>query len=348
MQLGFVSAILPDLTLEEVLAFAADEGFACVEADVLAAGQGRPPVRRRHPPRRDELHAGTGRHVRELAADPRRRHLRPRLLSQPARPGPGHRKMVVEHLNKVIRGRADARRGRGEHVHRPRPEARPSTENFDDVQEVWPPIVAEAKAAGVKIGIEHCPMLFSRRRVAGREEPGDHARRSGGSSSTLFPGDTLGLNFDPSHLVWQFIDCRGRSARVRPADRPRPRQGRADRPRTALPGRRPGPGLAHAEAAGPGRRELGRVLRGADRRRLPRPGVHRGRRPGLRTRSKTASARCGRARSFSIRISGNGVRRKSPATRSSSDRCVSCSVRDGCRSGFGCRIAGLCRSRDRR
>src|SRR5437868_1422172 len=31
MQLGFVSAILPDLTLEEVLAFAADEGFACVE-----------------------------------------------------------------------------------------------------------------------------------------------------------------------------------------------------------------------------------------------------------------------------------------------------------------------------
>src|SRR5437868_5481511 len=31
MQLGFVSAILPDLTLEEVLAFAADEGFGCVE-----------------------------------------------------------------------------------------------------------------------------------------------------------------------------------------------------------------------------------------------------------------------------------------------------------------------------
>jgi sugar phosphate isomerase/epimerase len=31
MQLGFVSAILPDLSLEEVLAFAAGEGFACVE-----------------------------------------------------------------------------------------------------------------------------------------------------------------------------------------------------------------------------------------------------------------------------------------------------------------------------
>jgi sugar phosphate isomerase/epimerase len=31
MQLGFVSAILPDLSLDEVLSFAADEGFACIE-----------------------------------------------------------------------------------------------------------------------------------------------------------------------------------------------------------------------------------------------------------------------------------------------------------------------------
>ena len=31
MQLGFVSAIFQDLTLEEVIAFAAEEGFGCVE-----------------------------------------------------------------------------------------------------------------------------------------------------------------------------------------------------------------------------------------------------------------------------------------------------------------------------
>ena len=31
MQLGFVSAILPDLSLEEVLQFAADTGYDCVE-----------------------------------------------------------------------------------------------------------------------------------------------------------------------------------------------------------------------------------------------------------------------------------------------------------------------------
>ena len=31
MQLGFVSAILPDLSLEKILGFASAEGFACVE-----------------------------------------------------------------------------------------------------------------------------------------------------------------------------------------------------------------------------------------------------------------------------------------------------------------------------
>ena len=40
MKLGFVSAILPDLNLEEVLAFAADEGFDCVEVMCWPAGGG--------------------------------------------------------------------------------------------------------------------------------------------------------------------------------------------------------------------------------------------------------------------------------------------------------------------
>ena len=31
MQLGFVTAILPEFTLDEIFAFAADEGFGCVE-----------------------------------------------------------------------------------------------------------------------------------------------------------------------------------------------------------------------------------------------------------------------------------------------------------------------------
>ena len=46
MQLGFVSAVLHDMSLEEVLAFAADRGFSLRRSDVLAAGPGRTPLRR--------------------------------------------------------------------------------------------------------------------------------------------------------------------------------------------------------------------------------------------------------------------------------------------------------------
>ena len=39
MQLGFVSAILPEFSLDEVLGFAAAEGFACVEAMCWPVGK---------------------------------------------------------------------------------------------------------------------------------------------------------------------------------------------------------------------------------------------------------------------------------------------------------------------
>jgi sugar phosphate isomerase/epimerase len=39
MQLGFVSAILPDLALEEVLTFARESGYACVEVMCWPVGK---------------------------------------------------------------------------------------------------------------------------------------------------------------------------------------------------------------------------------------------------------------------------------------------------------------------
>ena len=52
MKLGFVSAILPDYTLEQVLSFAQRGGLFERRADVLAARQVRAPVCRRDAPRR--------------------------------------------------------------------------------------------------------------------------------------------------------------------------------------------------------------------------------------------------------------------------------------------------------
>ena len=62
-----------------------------------------------------------------------------------------------------------------------------------------------AEAANVKLGIENCPMLFTNDEWPG----GKNLAISPAVWREMFerlPSPALGLNFDPSHLVWQFID----------------------------------------------------------------------------------------------------------------------------------------------
>jgi sugar phosphate isomerase/epimerase len=73
------------------------------------------------------------------------------------------------------------------------------------VLEVWGPLVEEAARLKVRIGIENCPMFFSRDEWPG----GKNLAVSPAVWRRLFAdldSPWLGLNFDPSHLVWQWID----------------------------------------------------------------------------------------------------------------------------------------------
>jgi sugar phosphate isomerase/epimerase len=78
-------------------------------------------------------------------------------------------------------------------------------DNWPLFQQVWPDIVQHAEAEGVNLGIENCPMLFT-----GDEWPGGkNLAVSTAIWQSIFqeiPSPHLGLNFDPSHLVWQHID----------------------------------------------------------------------------------------------------------------------------------------------
>ena len=78
-------------------------------------------------------------------------------------------------------------------------------ENLKEVAKVWPPILEYAKEKGVKIAIENCPMLFGPDQWPGGQNIF--------SSPVLFkkvfeilPYDNFGINFDPSHFVWQQMD----------------------------------------------------------------------------------------------------------------------------------------------
>jgi len=204
MQLGFVSAILGDISLEEVLAFAADEGFACVEVMCWPPGKA------------DRRYAGVTHldvsRFTEAQAQKVRNLVRLHGVNisglgyypNPLDSDPAHRQLACDHLRKVI----SAAPMLGVSVVNTfigRDHRRNVDENFALMREVWPPIVEHAESCGVKLGIENCPMLFS-----GDEWPG-------GKNLPVSPAlwrrmfaelnsPHIGLNFDPSHLIWQHID----------------------------------------------------------------------------------------------------------------------------------------------
>jgi len=204
MQLGFVSAIFPDLTLEEVVAFAADEGFGCVEimcwppggADRRYAGVTHIDVTRL-----DEQQAGR---IRDLV---RRLGITISALGyypNPLDPNLENRRVFIEHLKRVVAAapRLDVRIV---NTFIGRDPARSIEENWPLLQQIWPELVRHAEATGVKLAIENCPMLFSLDEWPG----GKNLAVSPAIWEAMFqeiPSPHFGLNFDPSHLVWQHID----------------------------------------------------------------------------------------------------------------------------------------------
>jgi sugar phosphate isomerase/epimerase len=78
-------------------------------------------------------------------------------------------------------------------------------DNWPLFLETWPSIVEEAAAANVNIGIENCPMFFSSDEWPG----GKNLAHSPAVWRRMFdaiPSANFGLNYDPSHLVWQMMD----------------------------------------------------------------------------------------------------------------------------------------------
>lgn len=204
MHLGFVSAILPDQTLEQVLAFAAAERFACVEVMCW-------PVGRAERKFAGVTHVDVTRFTRSAAADVLGKAARHGVslsalgyYPNPLDPDPEAARAAVAHLKQVIR--AASMLGLGTvNTFAGRDWTRGVDENWPRFLRTWRPLLAFAADHGIRIGIENCPMLFTR-----DEWPG-------GKNLLTTPvlwrrafndlgADNLGLNYDPSHLVLQHMD----------------------------------------------------------------------------------------------------------------------------------------------
>ncbi len=204
MQLGFVSAILPDLSLAEVARFAGETGFDCVElmcwpvskAERRYAGVTHVDVTDFTSAQADE--------VRRIIADARVTISGLGYYPNPLSPHAAESDLAVSHLRKVIQ--AAAQLGLSTvNTFIGRDWTKSVDDNWPRMLEIWKPLVKFAEGNHIRIGIEHCPMLFSRDEWPG----GKNIATSPKLWRRLFAdvgSPNLGLNYDPSHMIWQHMD----------------------------------------------------------------------------------------------------------------------------------------------
>jgi sugar phosphate isomerase/epimerase len=202
VKLGFLTAAFPTLTLEQVARWAHENGFRALE---IACWPSSGSERRRY--------AGVS-HIDVDDFDPKsirdllRRHdleisslaYYPNNLD----PDAATREAANAHLRRVIEA-AEKLEVEVVGTFVGRDQRRNLDESFEDFKKVWPPIVAFAREHHVKVAIENCPMIFSLDEWPG----GKNLAYSPATWRRMFeivPDDNFGLNLDPSHLVWQFID----------------------------------------------------------------------------------------------------------------------------------------------
>jgi sugar phosphate isomerase/epimerase len=197
MRLGFLTACLPDRSLEEIAAIAAALGYEALE---LAAwpGAGDRPFVARHVAA-DRFDAGEADRVREAL------HTNGLALSalayydNPLHPQRAAREAIHAHLRACIDAAA-ALGGVPVGTFIGRDPSRSVAENLREAQRVFPPLVAYAGERGVALMIENCVMEGWHPDGA----PGNLAYSPELWEWMFELG--LYLNFDPSHLLWLGID----------------------------------------------------------------------------------------------------------------------------------------------
>ena len=206
MKLGFVSAILDSWTYEEMMDFASEHGFECVEAACWPQGK----AERRYAGvchidaekvLTDDAYAD---HITEYSKE---KHVEISALAfypNTMDGNPEKRTSAVEHLKRVIQ--ASDKLGIGMvTTFIGRDQTKTVEENLEIVREVWPPIIRLAEEKKVKIAIENCPMLFGTDQWPG----GQNLMTTPVIWKKVFEildSDYLGINYDPSHFVWQMMD----------------------------------------------------------------------------------------------------------------------------------------------
>jgi sugar phosphate isomerase/epimerase len=205
LDLGFVSAILPNKNLDEVLAFAQKEHFACVE--VMCWPSENADTRR---------YAGVSHISVDALSHDELLSLKDKLANQPVKisalgyypnpmdPDEKQASFYRNHIKKIIKAASVLGIGNVNTF-----VGRDFTKNIDynisKFKEVWPEIINLADSLNIKIGIENCPMFFSDDEWPGGKNLAT-TPKIWDQLFSIIPSSNFGLNYDPSHMVWQMMD----------------------------------------------------------------------------------------------------------------------------------------------
>lgn len=201
MKLGFVSAIVPEMTFEEVVDFASEQRFACVEMMCWPKGKAE---RRYGGVTHIEMDAMDAAKAAYISDYCQARNVELSAVSYYPNnmdPDPERRAFFHEHLRRVIHG-AQLLGVHNVNTFIGRDKEKNLTDSMADFRAIWPDLIKYAEDCGVKIGIESCPMFFTMDEwPAGKNMAG--APRIWREMFSVIDSPNFGLNYDPSHLVWQ-------------------------------------------------------------------------------------------------------------------------------------------------
>lgn len=204
MKQGFITSVMADYSFEQVVDFASDNGFECIEVACWPKGKA------------ERKYAGVT-HIDVASLDSvkadeilqycKKKNITisalayyPNVLDEDRE----CQKKSIDHLMKVIQASALLKInlvttfiGRNKNLN--------ITDNLELAENVWKPILEYVESLNVKIAIENCPMFFTEDEWPG----GKNIAVSPAIWRELFkrlPSEYLGLNFDPSHFIWQEMD----------------------------------------------------------------------------------------------------------------------------------------------
>lgn len=206
MKLGFVSAILDNSTYEEMMDTASELGFECVEVACWPQGKaerryaGVSHIDAERVLEDDTYAAHILNYAKEKGVEISSLAYYPNTMDADLE----KRSQAVEHLKNLIK--ASKKLGVGMvTTFIGRDQKKTVEENLELVKEIWPPIIELAEKEDVKVAIENCPMLFGPDQWPG----GQNLMTTPAIWKKVFEildSDHLGINYDPSHFVWQMID----------------------------------------------------------------------------------------------------------------------------------------------